>query len=157
MNISFKLLQVICITITTVWADDKMLPPKALRAEWAELQQQKFSDWKIKSFLGWDIPFDGGSKVFFFESDNGERFELMLANPSYWTALDKKEQRQVFLVVHNNRFYRIEPKSDEERNMIEKVTDAASRLSGEGKKDPKMLANFAKRLGSREPIFNHKD
>ena len=96
MKISIRLLQVICITITTGWADDEMLPPKALRAEWAELQQQKFSDWKIKSFLGWDIPFDGGSKVFFFESDNGERFELMLANPSYWTALDKKEHRQVY-------------------------------------------------------------
>jgi hypothetical protein len=137
-------------------ADDAMLPPKELRAEWAELEDQKFAAWSIKSFLGWDIPFDGGSKVFFFESDSGERFDVMVANPDYWTKLDKKNRRQVFLVVHKNRFYRIEPKSEEEKNMIEKLLNAANALSGEAKRDPKLLKSLAERLESRESIFTPK-
>ena len=156
MKILVRLLLVIAIFVTIAQADDKMLPPEHLRAKWTELEELKFSDWGIKSFLGWDIPFDGGSKVFFFESDGGERFDLMVANPTYWTAQDKKERRQVFIVIHKNRFYRIEPKSDQEKNMIEKLAKAAGRLLGEGKKDPKLLASLAKRLESREPIFNPK-
>lgn len=133
-----------------------MLPPENLRAEWTELEELKFADWTIKDFVGWGEPFDGGSKVFFFESDSGERFDLMVANPGYWTAQDKKEHRQVFIVIHKNRFYRIEPKSDEEKNMVEKLTEATGKLSGQGKKDPKLLASLAERLESREPIFKPK-
>ena len=156
METLVRLLLVISSTLTMVHAEDGILPPKDLRAEWKELQELKFSDWGIKNFLGWDVPFDGGSKVFFFESDGGERFDLVVANPAYWTAQDKKERRQVFLVIHKNRFYRIKPKSDEEKDMIEKLTVAAGQLSGEGKKDPKLLTSLAERLESREPIFKTK-
>jgi hypothetical protein len=156
MKILVRLLLVISSFVTLAQTDDKILPPENLRAEWTELEELKFSDWSIKGFLGWDVPFDGGSKVFFFESDGGERFDLVVANPAYWTAQDKKERRQVFLVIYKNRFYLIEPKSDEERNMIESLTKAAGKLTGEGKKDPKLLASLAERLESREPIFNPK-
>lgn len=77
----------------------------------------------------------------------------MAANPAYWTAQDKKERRQVFYVIHKNRFYRVEPKSDAEKNLIKKLTVAASQLSGEGKEDPKLLKSLAERLESRKPIF----
>jgi uncharacterized coiled-coil protein SlyX len=147
------LLMVISTTLTLGHADDEMLPPKDLRAEWPELQEQKFSDWSVKTFLGWDVPFDGGSKVFFFESDGGESFDLVVAHTNYWTAQDKNQRRQVFLIRHKNRFYRIEPKSAEEKNMIEKLTKAAGQLSGEGKKNPKLLTRLAEHLESREPIF----
>jgi hypothetical protein len=80
----------------------------------------------------------------------------LVANPRYWTAQDKKEHRQVFIVIHKNRFYRIEPKSDEEKNMIEKLTEAARKLAGEGKKDPRLLTSLAERLESREPMFKLK-
>jgi hypothetical protein len=156
MKTLVRLLLVISTALTLVHAEDANLPSKGLRAEWSELQELKFSDWSIKNFLGWDVPFDGGSKVFFFEADGGERFDLMVANPAYWTAQDKKERRQVFIVIHKNRFYRVEPKSDEEKNMIGKLTKAAGQLSGEGKKDPKLLTSLAERLESREPIFNPK-
>lgn len=147
---------VISTTLTLVYAEDTedaILPPKDQRAEWTELQVQKFSEWSIKIFLGWDVPFDGGSKVFFFESDGGESFDLVVAHPNYWTAQDKKQHRQVFLIRHKNRFYRIEPKSTEEKNMIEKLSKAAGQLSGEGKKNPKLLTSLAERLESRESIF----
>jgi len=155
MKTIFTLLLVMAQALS-IWADDGILPPKDLGAEWAELAEQKFSTWSIKSFLGWDMPFDGGSKVFFFESDRGERFDVMIANPSCWTELDRKNRRQVFLVVHNNRFYRIETKSEQEKNMIEKLRNAMAALSGEGKRDPKLLKSLAKRLESREPIFDFK-
>lgn len=156
MKILVRLLLTISSFLALAQADEKMLPPENLRAEWTELEELKFSNWAIKGFLGWDITFDGGSKVFFFESDGGERFELMVANPAYWTEQDKKERRQVFIVIHKNRFYRVEPKSDVEKNMIEKLTKAAGKLTGEGKQDPKLLTSLAERLESREPIFNHK-
>lgn len=78
----------------------------------------------------------------------------MVANPGYWTAEDKKERRKVFIVIYKNRFYSIKPGSEEEKNMIEKLAEAAKRLQGEGKTDPGLLRSLAERLESREPIFN---
>lgn len=146
----------ISIITTLVQADDGLLPPKDLRAEWPELHEQKFSDWTIKTFHGWGNVADGGSNVFSFESHSGEKFDLVIANPAYWNAEDKKEGRQVYFVIHKNRFYRIEPKSEEEKNIIEKLANAAERLSGEGTKDPKLLSSLAKRLESRESAFKTK-
>ena len=146
----------ITISIPSVLVAGELLPPKDLRADWKELQEQKFSDWTIKSFLGWDIAGDGGSKGYFFESDGGERFDLVVANLAYWTEEDKQKRRQVFFVIHKNRFYRIEARSAEEKNIIEKLTNAAARLTGEGKKAPELLTGLAKRLESREPAFKPK-
>jgi len=143
----------ITISIPSVLVAGELLPPKDLRADWKELQRQKFSDWTIKSFLGWDVAGDGGSKGYFFESDGGERFDLVVANLAYWTEEDKQKRRQVFFVIHKNRFYRIEARSAEEKNIIEKLTNAAARLTGEGKKAPELLTSLAKRLESREPAF----
>lgn len=156
MKTLVQLILAMSLMLTISHAEDGMLPPKELRAEWGELQKLKFEGWSIKNFRGWGIPFDGGSKVFFFESDGGERFDLMVTNPGYWTDEDKKEHRQVFIVIHKKRFYRIEPKSDEEKNMIKKLTNAAKRLRGEGKTDPKLLTSLADRLESRESIFKPK-
>lgn len=150
------LLLAISINTTSVQADDGLLPPKDLRAEWKELHDKKFPDWTIKTFHGWGNVADGGSNVFSFESHEGERFELVVANPAYWNAEDKKEGHQVYFVIHKNRFYRLEPKSEEEKNIIEKLSDAAERLSGKGTKDPKLLLRLASRLESRESAFKTK-
>ncbi len=151
-----RLLLLISSIVTFAHADDQLLPLEDQRADWTELQALKFSDWSIDNFSGWGEPFDGGSKVFFFESHGGERFDLMVANPAYWTAQDKEESRQVFYVIHRNRFYCIESKSAEEKDLIEKLTKAAGLLSGEGDKDPKLLTSLAERLKSRVPIFKTK-
>jgi uncharacterized coiled-coil protein SlyX len=156
MKNHIRLLLAITISIASVLVAGELLPPKDLRADWKELQEQKFSDWTIKSFLGWDIAGDGGSKGYFFESDGGERFDLVVANLAYWTEEDKQKRRQVFFVIHKNRFYRIEARSAEEKNIIEKLTNAAARLTGEGKKAPELLTSLAKRLESREPAFKPK-
>lgn len=151
-----QLILAMSLVLTIAHAEDRMLPPEPLRATWGELHKLKFQEWSIKEFRGWDVPFDGGSKVFFFESDGGVQFDLMVANPAYWTAEDKKKSRQVFIVIHKNRFYRIDPKSDEEKNILEKLTEAAARLRGEGKTDPRLLKGLAEHLKSREPLFKPK-
>lgn len=143
----------ISIVATFAQAEDGLLPPRELRAEWTELHERKFSDWSIKTFHGWGVVADGGSNVFSFESHNGERFDIVVANPAYWNAEDKKEGLQVYFVVHKTRFYRIEPKSAEEKNLIVKLSNAAERLSGEGTKDPKLLSRLATRLESRESAY----
>ena len=56
-------------------------------------------------------------------------------------------------MVYKTHFYRIEPKSDEEKNLIEKLTKAAKELVGEDRKDPKLLNSLAELLESRNPIF----
>lgn len=147
------LLLAISIITTLVRADDSLLPPKHLRADWKELHEQKFSDWNIKTFRGWGNVADGGSNVFSFESHSGERFDIVIANPAYWNAEEKKEGHQVFFIIHKDRFYRIAQKSEEEKNIIDKLTNAAERLTGEGTKDPKLLARLAKRLESRKSAF----
>lgn len=110
-------------------------------------------DWNIDNFLGWDVPFDGGSKVFFFKLGSGERFELMVANPAYWTAEDKLLERQVFFIIHKNRFYRLEQDSEEEKNLIAKLTKAAGRLGGENRTNPTLLISLSERLRSRTSAF----
>ena len=156
MKAFIRLIVVISAVLTSGHAEDVMLPPKELRAEWTELQALRFSDWRIENFHGWDVPFDGGSKVFVFESEGGKRFSIMGANPAYWTDLDKRERRQVFLVIHKNRFFRIDPKSAEEKNLIEKLTEAAILFASEGRKDANLLTRFARQLESRESIFSTK-
>jgi hypothetical protein len=144
------------LTMCAIASGDVQLPPKELRAEWSDLKELKFTEWTIKSFNGWDVPFDGGSKVCFFESASGEKFDIMAANLAYWTDAEKKAGKQVFFVIHKNRYYRIEPNSDQERNVIEKLETAKSTLSGEGNKDPRLLAGLIDRLRSRDPMFNPK-
>ena len=156
MKTLIRLLLVIPVTITLVQGADSLVPPKELRAEWKELQEQKFACWTIKTFHGWEIYADGGSKGFLFETHTGERFDLMMANADYWTSEDKEARRQVFFVIYKTRFYRIAPNSEEEKNMIEKLTNAAEQLTGVGNKDPKLLTGLAKRLKSREPAFKPK-
>lgn len=135
------------------YADDKTLPPVQLRAQWSELEALGYSRWQIKEFNGWAVPFDGGSKVFFFVTTSGEPFDLMAANPAYWTADDKRNRRQVFYLVHKNRFYRINPNSKEQAKLIAMIEAIRPKLAGTGKKDPKLLDAMVTRLKDRKPIF----
>lgn len=127
------------------------LPPEDLRAEWSELED--FEDWKIAKFKGWGIPFDGGSKVFSFQTESGDHFEVMAANPAYWSAREIRGRMQVFFVICRNRFYRIESGSEREKDLIRMIEAARPRLSGEGRADPKFMDGLAKRIRDRKPMF----
>jgi len=136
--------------------DDARMPPKDARGEWTELNEAEFNEWNIKSFLGWKVLLDMGSQLFVFETNAGERFGVMAANQLYWTSTELKLERQVFFVIHKSHFYRIVPKSDEERNIVEKLEKAKTLLSGEGNKDPKLLNGLIERLKSRASMFKPK-
>ena len=148
-----RLLLMMWVMLASVKSEEEVYPPRDLRGDWAELQELDFHDWVIRDFLGWDVPFDGGSKVFFLRSDRGDRFDLVMANPAYWTEQEKKAQQQVFLIRYKNRFYRIEPASEEEKEIIGKIAKAAARLQGDGKRDPQLLTKLAECLRSRKPQF----
>jgi len=155
-NISRLLALTMSLAMYANAGGDLKLPPDELRADWSELKEIKFNEWTIKSFDGWAIPFDGGSKVFSFQTTSGERFDIMAANPGYWTDEDKKAGKQVFFVIRKNRFYRIAPDSDEERSVIKKLDAARTTLSGQGEKDPKLLTGLIERLKTRDLMFKPK-
>lgn len=127
------------------------LPPEKSRAPWSELKN--FAKWQIKEFKGWAVPFDGGSKVFFFQTTSGDHFDVMAANPAYWTAEDKKNRKQVFFVIRKDQFYRLESGSDQETALIKMIEEARPGLSGKERTDPKILDSLVERIRSRAPMF----
>ena len=150
------LLVIAAFSIGSAWISAETLPPANLRAPWSELKSLGFTDWSIKAFKGWDTPFDGGSKVFSFVSLGGEQFEVMAANPAYWTEEDKESQKQPFYVIHKNRFYRLKAGSDEEAKLIAMIESARPKLTGAGNTDPKILDSLATRIRTRKPMFKSK-
>lgn len=147
-----------CLAIPLRAAEDAAaLPGDAKLAEWSELEGKKFDSWSIKEYLGCAEPFDGGSKIFGFSSEPGKSFEVILANPAYWTPEEKKAGRQVFFVIHDRLFYRVVPESGGEEILIEKITQAAAKLAGEDDKNSKVLEKLAARLKSRESSFKPKE
>ncbi|ADE53318.1 hypothetical protein [Coraliomargarita akajimensis] len=150
-----RIITALLLPLAFAFADDR-LPPEKLRAEWSELKEIQLSELEITGFHGWDMPFDGGSKVFFLEA-NSDRFEIVVANPNYWTEEDKAENRQVFyLRAGKNRFYLIEPKSAEESIICDALLQASKILKGKERKNPTLLVKLSELLKSREPIFTIK-
>ncbi len=147
---------IVALLISSAWVFAEALPPENARAEWKELEKLRFHDWGIKAFKGWDVPFDGGSKVFFFESSGGKRFDVMAANPAYWTDEDMRNRKQVFFVIHDKKFYRLEAGSDQEAKLIAMIEMARPKITGKGNNDPKLLDSLVKRIRSRKPMFKAK-
>ena len=155
---NMKHIVAIAILLTSMQfvVSEETLPPKSVRAEWSELDALKFSEWRITEFNGWAIPFDGGSKVFFFKSHTGKIFDVVAANPAYWTKEDKKARRQIFYVIHNKKFYRLEEGSAAEKSLISMLQAALPQLAGTGKKDPKLIDQLLERIKNRKPMFQPK-
>jgi len=153
-----KRLIIIAVFIATlqIVVGDELLPPNDLRAPWSELKALSFAEWKIIAFNGWAIPFDGGSKVFFFDSDKGGRFGVMAANPAYWNEKEKKNRKQVFYVIRKNRFYRLEAESDEEKKLAFMVENARPQFTGTGRENSKLLDRLVEHIRNRKPMFKLK-
>ena len=130
------------------------LPPEKLRGEWSEAEVADFATWEVAKFHGWATPFDGGSKVFFFETADGRGFNVMLANPAYWTEADRKARRQVYFVIVKNRFYRLESGGEPEQELLAMLATAARNLKGVGDEDPRLIEKLRERIQSRTPQFH---
>ena len=153
-----KLILLIAILFGTLRfsVGEDRLPPESVLGDWSELEKLNFSDWKIEKFNGWAIAFDGGSKGFFFTSQAGQVFNVVAANPGYWSMQDKKGGRQVFYITYNNKLYKLKEKSDEELNLISMLEEIRPELKGAGRKDPKLIDQLIKRIKSRKPMFKTK-
>lgn len=134
-----------------IMAAEPSLPPENLRASWMELAEFGFTGWKIAAYKGFAEPFDGGSKVFSFETDEGVNFAIMAANPKYWTDADRLAGKQVFYLLHKNRFYRVEPKSDKEAALISMLE--SSKLASGGNKNARIVRKLVERLQNRISMF----
>ena len=143
---------ILWLTLAASMGADERLPPKELRADWQQFKE--FTDLNIEAFTGWDTPFDGGSKVFFFRSTTGIVFDVVAANPAYWTDADKKARRQVFYVIRKRRFHRLDPGSAQEKALIRMLEKARPRLEGSERTDPKLLDSLLARLRDRRPMFD---
>jgi len=141
-----------CMVSTNVEGGSKH-PPIKLRGEWNELVKLSFKNWEIKSYNGVGGVFDGGSQVFGFNSTDGVKFSVMAANPLYWTSEDKKSKRQVFYLLHDNRFYLIVSGGSHEKLLLEKLTKAREQFTEPDWDDPSDLDKLIERLESRKPMF----
>ncbi len=156
MKTPLKTALIAFLCAASLQADDT-LPPASVRGDWKELAESDFDQWTISKFTGWDTPFDGGSKVFFFETDSNGRFDIMAANPAYWTADDKKQGIQVFYLIHKGQFFRLEPKSEQEKSLIRMLREAQPRLVGKDRTDPGLLLKLVETLEKRAPMFKTKN
>ena len=138
---------------SVVQGDEPRLPPKEIRGTWVELEKRGFQDWGIDEFLGWDVPFDGGSRVFSFKSSENNSFKVVVANRAYWTDEEKHEETQVVYLSSGGRFYKIKHKSAEEAVLIEWLNTASVKLAGKKRREPKLLKGLAEVLKTRKPLF----
>jgi hypothetical protein len=112
--------------VFTVVAKEPNLPPPDTKERWSTLEKKGFHEWAEIKFLEWGGAADGGSLVFRFQTKDGIRFSVVIANRSYWTEKDIAEKRQVIYLIENGRYYLLNPHSEQERKLIEILTSAKS-------------------------------
>lgn len=108
------------------------LPPVDVRAGWSHPAVKDFQDWRILRYQGWGEAADGGSKVFAFEGAADLKFGVAAVSPQYWTEAEKRARAQVFYLIHEGRFYRVEAESEQEQALIAMLRAARTRLKGTG-------------------------
>lgn len=130
-----------------------LLPPSEQLGQIADLSQQGFFAETITSFDGWDIPFDGGSYVFFFGTSSGLRFDIVAANKAYWTEKDKSARLQLYFILTKGKFYRVDPKSEEEKQITSMIEAALPQITGTEKKSPEVARKLVENIRTRKPLF----
>lgn len=122
-----------------------------LKEPWATIEKKGFNDWKIKQFVSWSGVADGGSLAFTFLTDRGVEFEILVANPNYWTDADKKAKCQVIYLIESERYYLLAPASEQEKHLLRILTDAISTLKGKDRVDPKYVTALIDQIKDRKP------
>jgi len=127
MKPRIALLMLVISLLRSAYAGDKPThPPEEHIGKWSELRKLDFKNWRIKSYDGSTGVFDGGSWVCSFTRIDETGFSVMIANPSYWTAEDKRLKRQVFYLLHEERFFLISSGSTEEKILLQKLSEASA-------------------------------
>lgn len=143
------LLALIGLLPISIGADTKppSLPPESVKSPWAEIEKLGFKEWRIKKLTYLGEAADGGSKGFWCIIDDTRNFQIIATNPAYWTAEDKKLNRQVYYIVYKSRFYRLDPQTEEESNLI-----SILEKSELAEQERKLANNLILRIKSRKPL-----
>ena len=134
-------------------AKEPIFPPPEmnLKEEWATLGKKGFNDWRIDQFVGWGGVADGGSMAFQFLTGQGVEFDVLVASTQYWTDADKKAKRQVIYLIESGPFYLLVPASEQERNLLRVLTEAATAQKGKGRVSPKYIKALIEKIKDRKP------
>lgn len=141
------------IFAATLLADKPNLPPPnmKLKEPWATIEKKGFNDWKIRQFVNWSGVADGGSIAFEFMTNQGVEFDVLVANPAYWTDAEKKAKHQVIYLIESGRFYLLVPDSEQEKRLLRILKEAATSLKGEDRVSPKYINALIEQIKDRKP------
>lgn len=134
--------------------EEPKLPPPAmdLKEEWETLEKKGYAGWQIRDFVLWSGVADGGSMAFEFLTDGGVEFDVLVANPGYWTVEDKKAKRQVIYLIESGRFYLLVPESDQEKKLLQMLGKVRERLKADGETPKWILDALMETIEIRTPV-----
>lgn len=136
-----------------VSAKEPIFPPAELKAEWATLEKNGFNNWKNIKYTGGGQAADGGSDVFEFKLEDGTEFEVVVASRNYWTEEDKAKMRQVIYVIRAERFYLLNPASDEEKLLIKMIKEAKIDEKLDAKINRELLNKLCTTIETRKNVL----
>lgn len=133
---------------------EPFMPAPNYVGDWGQLDD-RFQKWDIARFQFKGDCADGGSEDFEFEASDGTAFDIIIANPAWWTIEDQKRRRQPAFLWFDGKVYRIEEGSEVEAKLREKLSRAAETLEGDGSRHPKYLRRLIDMINA--PISRHYD
>jgi hypothetical protein len=147
------LLLAISVFSASLFADKPKLPPPdmKLKEPWTTIEKKGFNDWKIWQFVNWGGVADGGSIAFEFLTEQGIKFEVLVANPKYWTDADKEAKHQVIYLIESGRFYLLPPESKQEKQLLGILTHAMDTQKSKDRVDPKYIRALIDKIKDRKP------
>ncbi len=122
-----------------------------LKEPWTTIEKKGFNDWKIRQFVNWGGVADGGSIAFEFLTEQGIKFEVLVANPGYWTDADKEAKHQVIYLIESGRFYLLPPESKQEKQLLGILTHAMDTQKSKDRVDPKYIRALIDKIKDRKP------
>lgn len=122
-----------------------------LKEPWTTIEKKGFNDWKIWQFVNWGGVADGGSIAFEFLTEQGIKFEVLVANPKYWTDADKEAKHQVIYLIESGRFYLLPPESKQEKQLLGILTHAMDTQKSKDRVDPKYIRALIDKIKDRKP------
>jgi hypothetical protein len=129
---------------------DPPMPPQDLKEEWTTLEKKGFKDWKDLKFLDVGTVADGASVCYTFRIQDDSEFDVLIANPGYWTEVDKVNKRQVIYLIVDNRFYLLKPESEQEKQLLKMIKAAEVDKKNEAKNAKELLKKLCNTIETRE-------
>ncbi len=155
MNTWTILIASILLGSAAIGNEPKLPPPEMdLKEEWTTLEKKNYSNWKIEEFVRWGSGADGGSIAFDFLTTNGIKFDVLVANPAYWTAEDKEKKRQVIYLIESGRFYLLKSGSEHEKHLLKMLKQIFQNLKDDGDISRPIMKALVDTIETRKTVTN---